>query len=151
MRSRTLTIEHRVVILLGTLDVLIPPLTKRWHIVAGDGANRAVWVATQMAKLHARVLWHTLQLKAQYLQLIHHPRHAIRHHTEVFGTYQHTGSLHQLRQLLHRLTIPILVVTTIEVVVVKAVERSLVIIIERLEDEVCAEAGRTPYASDCDC
>ena len=39
MRSRSFTIEHRVVILLGAGDVLVPPHTQGRHIMAGDGAD----------------------------------------------------------------------------------------------------------------
>ena len=89
-----------------------------------------------MTKLNRWVLWHALEFQTQYLQFVHYPWHTIRYHTQVFGTNQHAGSLNQLRQLLHRLAIPELVVAAIEVVVVKTIERSLVNIIERLVDEV---------------
>jgi hypothetical protein len=79
---------------------------------------------------------HVVEFQTQNLQFIHHPWHTIRHHTKVFCTNQHAGSLNQLRQLLHRLLIPELVVAAIEVVIVKTVECSLVIIIERLVDKV---------------
>ena len=136
MRSWSFTIEHRIVILLGTGDVLVPPHTQGRHIMTGDGADRAVWVTAQMTKLNRWILWHALELQAQNLQLVHHPWHTIRYHTQVFGTNQHTGSLNQLRQLLHRLAIPELVVSAIEVVVIKTIECCLVNIIERLVDKV---------------
>ena len=89
-----------------------------------------------MSELNRWILWHALEFQTQYFQLVHYTRHTVWHHTEVFGTNQHAGSLNQFRQLFHRLLIPELVVAAIEIVVVKAVERSLVIIIERLVDKV---------------
>ena len=136
MRCWSLTVEHRIVILLGTLDILIPPHAQSRHIMARDGTYRAVWVTAQMSELNRWILWHALEFQTQYLQLVHYPRHTVWHHTEVFGTNQHAGSLNQFRQLFHRLLIPELVVAAIEIVVVKAVERCLVIIIERLVDKV---------------
>ena len=55
---------------------------------------------------------------------------------KVLGTHKHTGCLYQFGQLLHCLTIPELVVATIEIVVVEAVEGLLVVVVERLVDEV---------------
>src|SRR5574344_1566446 len=89
-----------------------------------------------MTEAHCIVLRHRLYLKTQDAQLVHHPWHAVGHHTEVFGTYEHTCCLCELRHLFHCLLIPELVVATIEIVVVEAVEIILVVVPELLVDEV---------------
>ena len=118
MRSRSLTMEHRVIVVLRTFIVLVPPLAERRHVVAGYGANRAVWVLAEMSEARCGRLWHALQLKAEYLQLFHHPRNTVGHHAEVLSANEHTCGLYQLGQLLHSLTIPELIVATIIIVVV---------------------------------
>ena len=85
-----------------------------------------------MTEAHATVLRHRLDFQTQNPQFVHHPGHAVRHHTQVFGTNKHTGGLCQLRQFLHRLGIPELVVSTIEVVIVESIEVGLLPVIELL-------------------
>ena len=136
MRCQSLTMEHRVVIVLRAFVVLVPPLSQRRHVVAGYGTYRTVRVLAEVSETCCCCLGHALQLKAEYFQFVHHPWHAIGHHAKVFGTHEHTGCLHELGQLLHCLTIPELVVATIVIIVVKAVEGLLVVVVERLVNEV---------------
>ena len=130
MRCCILTSEHGVVVVLCTTIVLVPPLTQRRHVVTRYGTYRTIGIAVDVAEAHCGRLWHALQLEAEYFQLVHHPRHTVGHHAEVFSTYQHACRLHQLRQFLHCLTIPELVVAMIVVVVVEAVERLLIVVVE---------------------
>ena len=83
-----------------------------------------------------RILRHTLQFEAQYLEIVHHPWHTIGHHTKVFSTHKHARCLHKLRQFLHGLTIPELVIATIIVVIIYAVEDCLIAVIECFIREV---------------
>ena len=89
-----------------------------------------------MAEAHRRVFRHRLKLKAQDAQLVHYPSHAVGHHTQILGTYEHTCGIDQARQLLHSLEIPELVVAAIEVVVIQTVEYSLVAVVQAFVDEV---------------
>ena len=57
-------------------------------------------------------------------------RHAIGNHTQVLTAYQHSGGLCQLRQLVHSLLAPELVVAVVVVVVVQAVEGRFLPIIQ---------------------
>ena len=79
-----------------------------------------------MTESYLVVLRHRLNLQAEDAQLVHHPWHTVGHHTEVFGTNEHSCCLCQSRQFLHCLIVPELVVATIEIVVVQSVEEILV-------------------------
>ena len=136
MRCGAAAVEHGVVELLRAVPVFVPPLAQRRHIVSRESAHRTVRIAREIAELNARILRHRLQFETQNAQLLHNPLHAVGHHAQVFCAYQHTGSLHQNRQLLHRLAIPEIVVAAIIVVVIESVERSLVAVPQRLVHEV---------------
>ena len=84
----------------------------------------------QLAETCCRILGHRLDLQREDAQLVHHPGHAVGHHTQVFCTDEHTGGLRQLGQFLHRLRVPELVVAMIEVVIVETVEAVLLTIIQ---------------------
>ena len=84
----------------------------------------------QLAKTCCRVLGHRLNLQRKNTQFVHHPGHAVGHHTQVFCTNEHTGGLRQLGQFLHRLRVPELVVAMIEVVIVETVEAVLLTIVQ---------------------
>ena len=88
-----------------------------------------------MTEAYTRIFGHRLHFERQNAQLVHHPCHAIGHHPEVFGAYQHACGFYQLGQLFHRLVVPELVVATIIVVVVKAIEHGLVLIPKSFVDE----------------
>ena len=45
VRGLPTSVEHGVVVFLRTFRVFVPPLPERRHVVAGDGAYGAVWVA----------------------------------------------------------------------------------------------------------
>src|SRR5574344_216438 len=103
--------------------------------MGGDGAYRAVGIAREMTETNGVSLRHRLYLKTEDAQLVHHPWHAVGHHTKVFGTYEHTCGLSELRHLLHSLLIPELVVAAIEIIVVEAVEVILVVVPQLLVDK----------------
>ena len=128
--SRASTIEHRVEVVLRALLVLIPPLAQGGHVVSRDGVDTAIGVAREVSEARGRILRHRLDLEREDAQLVHHPGHAVGHHTEILGTDEHAGGLCELGQLLHRLSIPELVVATVEVVVVELVEVILLILAE---------------------
>ena len=128
MGSLATAIEHRGEVLLRLGGILVPPLSQRRHVVSRDGAYRAVGVLRQMSEPHLWVLGHGLDLERENPQLVHHPRHAVRHHAEILGTYQHPRGLSQTRQLLHGLRIPVVVIAAVEVVVVQAVEAVLLVL-----------------------
>ena len=127
---RTATTQRRVVVGLRTLFVLVPPLTQGWHVVGRDGIHAAIGVMRQLAKTCRRILGHGLDLQRENAQFVHHPGHAVGHHTQVFCTNEHTGGLRQLGQFLHRLRVPELVVAMIEVVIVETVEAVLLTIVQ---------------------
>ena len=93
-----------------------------------------------MTEANLRVFRHGLDLEREDAQLIHDPGHAVGHHAEVLGTDKHAGGLCQAWQFLHGLLIPVLVVATVEIVVVEAVEGILVLIPESLIDKVVLHA-----------
>ena len=136
MRSRITTIEHRIVVFLRALPVLVPPDTQRGHIVGGNRTDGAVGILREMAELHLRVFRHRLEFEREDAQFVHHPRHTVGHHTQVLGTYEHTGGLGEFGQFLHGLAVPELVVATVIVVVVEFVEDELITVVETLVDEV---------------
>ena len=75
-----------------------------------------------MTKPDLVVLRHRLNFKREDSQFVHHPRHTVRNHTQVFCTAKHTCSLRQTWQFFHSLIIPELVISTIEIVIIEAVE-----------------------------
>ena len=124
--------EHAIEVVLSTFLVLVPPLTQCGHVVGRDGTYRTVGVTRQMAEAYGVILRHRLDLQREDAQLVHHPGHTVGYHTQVFRTAEHAGSLCQTRQLLHGLLVPELIVTTVEVVVVQAVEVILLAIVQSL-------------------
>ena len=118
MRSSITAVEHGVVILLCAPRVFIPPLTECRHIVRGDGTYAAIGVARQMTEFHLRVFGHRLQFEAEDFQSVHHPWHAVGHHSKVFGTYQHSCGIYKFGQFAHGFPIPELVVAPVIIVVV---------------------------------
>jgi len=95
-----------------------------------------------VTELIIRILRHALNFQRQDTQVIHHPRHTRRHHTEVFGTHEHTGSSRQGWQFLHGLIVPELVVAAIEIVIIQTVESLFVVPAQRLIQEIilCTDA-----------
>ena len=128
--------QHAVEVVLRACPVFIPPLAQRCHVVCGDGADTPVRVLSQVTEAHMRILRHALDFKTEDAQLVHHPCHAVGNHSEVFGTDQHTGGIHQFRKFLHRLLIPELVVAAIVIVVIEFVEHGLVAVVETFVNEV---------------
>ena len=124
--SGSLLPEHGVVVFLREVAVFVPPLAKGGHIVGEYGAYGAIWVFGKHAKLHVHIFRHRLDFEAENAELVDDPWHTIGHHAEVFGTHEHTGGFHKAWEFLHCLTIPEVVVATIEVVVVEAVEGFLI-------------------------
>ena len=106
------------------------PLTKGRHVMGRDGIYTAIGVMRQFAETCRRILGHRLDLQGEDTQFVHHPGHTVGHHAEVFSTDEHSGGLCQLRQFLHRLRVPELVVAMIEVVVVETVEAILLTVVE---------------------
>ena len=73
MGCRAFAVEHRVVVILRTFVVLVPPLAERGHIVAGYGTYRTVRVLAEMSEARSGRLGHALELEAEYSELLHHP------------------------------------------------------------------------------
>src|SRR5688572_28266251 len=114
-----------VVKMLCTLVVLFPPSPDRTHIMRGRCNDGQIWCIIGMKEFFLRVLGHALNLQAQYTQLIHHFRHAMRHHAKVFTTYEHIGRCFKLWQLMHRFLLPEIILAAIEIVDIKMTQSFL--------------------------
>ena len=65
----------------GERSIFFPPSAKRRHIVCRNRAYGAVRILPNVSKFARGVFRHALNLEAHDLELIHHPRHAVGHHT----------------------------------------------------------------------
>ena len=89
-----------------------------------------------MSEVESHSLWHGLYLERKHAELIHHPRHTVRHHAEVFGTYEHSGRLGECREFLHCFFVPEHIVAAEEVVVVETHECFLLVCRKRVIHKV---------------
>ena len=128
MRSIAFVEKHGVIIVLSTLFILVPPHPQRRGIVAGDGTDRTIRIMRQVAEANTSVFRHRLKFEGKDAQLIHHPLNTIGHHAQVFSADEHTGSLHKTRQFLHGLPIPEMIVPTIEIIIIEAVEGIFIVV-----------------------
>ena len=130
-----------VVVALRLLGVFLPPATQGGHVVGGDGADGTVGIPFGVSELLAGVLRHALYLEREDAQLVHYPRHAGRNHAEVFAADEHAGGLRQLREFLHGLLSPEIVVAVVVVLVVQAVEGGFLPVVQRAVDVVVLHAN----------
>ena len=113
--------------------VFLPPSAERVHIVCTGCTNALIRCVSRMRELNRRIFRHTLYLERQNLQLMHHVRHASRHHTQVFAAAEHMGSTYERRQFAHRRVAPELGMTAIEIIVVDAHQYLFLVRIEFVE------------------
>ena len=122
--------ENFVVETLCSVAVRFPPTAYSVHVMCRSGAYRAIGIGPCIAEGSARVLGHTLYLKFKNLKIVHHGRHAGGNHAKVLGAYKHVGSVDERRQFPHSLSIPEVIVATIEEVVIHPVEAPALVVIQ---------------------
>jgi hypothetical protein len=99
------------------------------------GAHTAVRVAVWITKLQTILLRHRLHLEGEYPEVVHDGRHARRYHAKVFGADEHLSGFYQLRQFLHCLTLPEVIVALIEIIIIETIEDATLTVVEQhLED-----------------
>ena len=117
-RNFTTEVEHIVVVATSLTVIFTPPTTECSHVVSANRANRTFRIPFHVAELVLWIFGHTFYLERKKLQFIHHPRHAVGHHTEVFSARKHRSCFAKFGKFLHCAVIPELIVTLVEVVVV---------------------------------
>ena len=113
--------------------VFLPPCAQRIHIVRAGCTNALIRSIGRVSKLNGRIFRHTLDLKAQDLQLMHHVRHASRYHTQILAAAEHMRCAYQRRQFAHRRVAPELRVTTEEILVVDTHQHLFLIAVQLVE------------------
>jgi hypothetical protein len=95
------------------------------------GAHTAVRVAVWITKLQTILLRHGLHLEGEYPEVVHDGRHARWNHAEVFGADEHLSGFYQLRQFLHCLTLPEVIVALIEIIIIETIEDATLIVAQQ--------------------
>ena len=85
-------------------------------------AHRPTGIGFDVGKLTPVGFGHPLNLKGEKLELLHHPRHAIGHHTQILTTGQHGGGTAEYGEFGHGRSIPEIVVTLVIEAVVQALK-----------------------------
>ena len=114
--------EHLEEVARRTRRIFLPPSAQCGHVVRAGTAHRPTGIGFDVGKLTPVGFGHPLNLKGEKLELLHHPRHAIGHHTQIFSTGQHGGGTAEYGEFGHGRSIPEIVVTLVIEAVVQALE-----------------------------
>ena len=105
-----------IVKMLCTLPVFLPPSPYSTHIMRGRRNDGHIRRIIGMKEFLFGVFWHPLNFQTKNAQLLHYIRYTMRHHTQVFTTYQHIGGCFQLRQFMHGFFKPEIILAAVEII-----------------------------------
>ena len=134
-RNFTTEVEHIVVVATSLTIIFTPPTTECSHVVRANGANRAFGIPFHVTKFVFRIFRHTLNFEREQLEFVHHPGHTVGHHSQVFTTRKHRSRFAKFWKFLHCAIIPELIVTFVEVVIVKTIESILLMLLQSFENQ----------------
>ena len=130
--SLALVAENHVPEVVCHLAVLFPPCTDRVHVVGRSRTYRKIRIVRRMSECLFDRLRHALDLERKDSEIIHHLRHCSRDHSEVLTAGKHSCRIEKSRELLHRLILPELVVSTVEEVIVETVESGTAVCVKHI-------------------
>lgn len=118
----TAVAEHLEEVARRTHRIFLPPSAQCGHVVRAGTAHRPTGIGFDVGKLTPVGFGHPLNLKGKELKLLHHPRHTIGHHAQIFATGQHGGGTAEYGEFVHGRSIPEIVVTLVIEPMVQALE-----------------------------
>ena len=114
--------EHLKEVACRTRRIFLPPSAECGHVVRAGTAHRPPRIGTNIGELTPVGFGHALNLEGEELKLLHHPRHTIGHHAQIFATGQHGSGAAECGEFGHGRSIPEVVVTLVIEAMVQALK-----------------------------